>query len=945
MRWAKMIVIMALIFSFSITAAELVEVTYAFQSPQIENIPIGDTTYVRITMPGASSAAHPGHPVLPVKGAQILIPYSMKVDSVKVVSNDEVSLGTGYLVESSPLLMPISADVDDADIYQRDPEIYSKTIPIPESCHEQIGTHTFRGYKILILKLNPVRYIPATGELSYYSSIHVVVHTSSDTRSQSLFRGLPEDGQEALTKIDNPEYLLSYSVTEKAGTRETELMILTLPWLVDAFQPLKAYHDSTGTPTEIYTIVDVLLEIGGGYPEDIRDFIRMKYIADGVQYVLIGDDHNLLPAVYGRDSIMSIGYGLIVADIPTDIFYACLDGPIDYDGDGIYGEPYDGENGGDVDLMADVYVGRAPVDDSLDVVRFINKTIGYLASGSPYLEKILVCGERTYSPGTIRFGKESLVELIDSSGSSGYQTIGIPSNLYNIGWLCAMDIFWKPPDIIAAINENQHIINHLGHNGYYLALKLTVDDLSLLSNSEHFFLYSQGCRAGGFDSSDCWAEHVTVKSESGAFGAVMNSREGWGSAYTTDSPSHRFNRQFWDAVFNPAENKPQLGRANHDSKEDNLFLINNTGIRWIYYETNLFGDPSISIKRPTAATFDFPEGIPSIIIANEPAVFRVNVAGLYDGSPVPGTGLLHYAFGDSEYQTITLTEIEPNQYEVTLPEPECGQKLNFYISVELLSGTRINDISPAAPHSATSIVRILTAFEDDFETNKGWNVSGGLWERGIPTGEGGEYGHPDPTNGCAGPNIYGYNLNGDYENELTEMHLTSPAIDCHFFSNVHLSFHSWLGLGTPPNDSAYVRISTDGVNWIDIWRSSMVYIDSAWKEMNFDISDIAAGQSTVYLRWTMGPTSESGRYCGWNIDDIKVVSHDCLGYFCGDVNGDENIDVADAVYLINYIFKGGQAPSPLESGDANCDGEPNVGDAVYLINYVFKGGPEPCCLQ
>lgn len=33
-------------------------------------------------------------------------------------------------------------------------------------------------------------------------------------------------------------------------------------------------------------------------------------------------------------------------------------------------------------------------------------------------------------------------------------------------------------------------------------------------------------------------------------------------------------------------------------------------------------------------------------------------------------------------------------------------------------------------------------------------------------------------------------------------------------------------------------------------------------------------------------------------------------------------------------------------GDANDDGGVNVGDAVYLINYVFKGGPEPppnCC--
>jgi Zn-dependent metalloprotease len=63
----------------------------------------------------------------------------------------------------------------------------------------------------------------------------------------------------------------------------------------------------------------------------------------------------------------------------------------------------------------------------------------------------------------------------------------------------------------------------------------------------------------------------------------------------------------------------------------------------------------------------------------------------------------------------------------------------------------------------------------------------------------------------------------------------------------------------------------------------------------------------------------------------------------GDANSDGSVNVADAVYIINYVFKGGPAPDPLENGDANCDGDVNVGDAVYIINYVFKGGPEPGC--
>lgn len=66
-------------------------------------------------------------------------------------------------------------------------------------------------------------------------------------------------------------------------------------------------------------------------------------------------------------------------------------------------------------------------------------------------------------------------------------------------------------------------------------------------------------------------------------------------------------------------------------------------------------------------------------------------------------------------------------------------------------------------------------------------------------------------------------------------------------------------------------------------------------------------------------------------------------YICGDANGDGQPNVGDAVFLINYVFKEGDAPDPLKAGDANCDGQTNVGDAVYLIAYVFKGGPAPCC--
>jgi hypothetical protein len=75
--------------------------------------------------------------------------------------------------------------------------------------------------------------------------------------------------------------------------------------------------------------------------------------------------------------------------------------------------------------------------------------------------------------------------------------------------------------------------------------------------------------------------------------------------------------------------------------------------------------------------------------------------------------------------------------------------------------------------------------------------------------------------------------------------------------------------------------------------------------------------------------------------DVEITLS-MVDFVCGDANFDALANIADAVYMINFVFKNGPAPVPLDAGDANCDGSANVADAVYLINYVFKGGPAPC---
>lgn len=93
--------------------------------------------------------------------------------------------------------------------------------------------------------------------------------------------------------------------------------------------------------------------------------------------------------------------------------------------------------------------------------------------------------------------------------------------------------------------------------------------------------------------------------------------------------------------------------------------------------------------------------------------------------------------------------------------------------------------------------------------------------------------------------------------------------------------------------------------------------------------------NTVYY-WKIKAFDTQGNYIWSQLDSFHVVT-----FKPGDVNGDGKLSVSDVVYLINYLFKGGPAPVPIETGDPNYDGKATVADVVYLINYLFKGGLPP----
>ncbi len=227
-----------------------------------------------------------------------------------------------------------------------------------------------------------------------------------------------------------------------------------------------------------------------------------------------------------------------------------------------------------------------------------------------------------------------------------------------------------------------------------------------------------------------------------------------------------------------------------------------------------------------------------------------------DGGTIPVSGVL--AAGGGSVQV----EVTLGSMAAALGSGNYAETINF------------DDITNGVTLTVDHTLEIgrTTIYSFDLSTDPGWSTDG-AWEYGAPLGGGGlSNGFPDPTAGATGANVYGYNLAGDYTDNLAPQHLVTTAINCVGASGVKVRFKRWLNTGDRKADKARFMVSNDGVNFVQRWSNPSVITDSAWVQNASDISAIADGEPTVYLRWTQGSTDASGTYSGWNIDDIEITA-------------------------------------------------------------------------
>ena len=160
-------------------------------------------------------------------------------------------------------------------------------------------------------------------------------------------------------------------------------------------------------------------------------------------------------------------------------------------------------------------------------------------------------------------------------------------------------------------------------------------------------------------------------------------------------------------------------------------------------------------------------------------------------------------------------------------------------------------------------------------------------------------------------------------------------------------------------------VDPDGGNLKNISTSGDYHSQPAWSPDGSVIACtiVKAGNSEIYILDTLGnellqltniPSSDEGSPT-WSplLDAIAFDSNRSgntdiwmigikLYCPCGDVNCDGLVNILDIVYLINYKYKEGTAPDPINRADVNCDDEIDILDIIYLSNYKYKDGPDPC---
>lgn len=340
-----------------------------------------------------------------------------------------------------------------------------------------------------------------------------------------------------------------------------------------------------------------------------------------------------------------------------------------------------------------------------------------------------------------------------------------------------------------------------------------------------------------------------------------------------------------------------------------------------------------------------PVGAPDFVSPNGGTTIAAeftNVAGVLDTSSptlMVDTG--------SGFMAVAMSMTGANTYEADIPGSDCGSEVRYYFSAQTTTGLPQTE-PESAPDAYYSVISAfeapLVAFDDNFETNQGWTVSGdstsastGRWERAIPTGAGNRADPANDFDGSGRAYITGNGTPGSNTDvDVDQTILTSPVMDASGASVI--SYARWFNNAgnTTVDDRFYVEVSDNGgSSWSALETVGVNDPESAggWFVKQFALSDVAGFTPNNQFRIRfIAEDIGGGSIVEAGIDAVKLQVVNC-DVCPADLTGDGTLDFFDvSAFLSAY-----NAQDP--AADFNGDGMFNFFDVSAFLNAFNAGCP------
>ena len=280
----------------------------------------------------------------------------------------------------------------------------------------------------------------------------------------------------------------------------------------------------------------------------------------------------------------------------------------------------------------------------------------------------------------------------------------------------------------------------------------------------------------------------------------------------------------------------------------------------------------------------------SASISSIPLPDTINEAGPYTvtATAASSSGIstinLVYSVDGGAQQTVAMTSTgTPNQFSANIPGQQAPSAVSYFVDASTGSGGSLR--FPATGTSDFIVGVVDRVFFQDFESGDGGFISGfsstqNDWQFGSPTGSNGTssgVAWQDPGQAASGANCWGNdlgigNFNGAYQSNVNNW-LDSPTIPTNGVQGLKLRFQRWVSVEDGQFDQTTLLVNGQQV-WQNPTGSNLT--ESSWTPVEYDISSITNGSSTVQVRFQL--QSDAGlNLGGWALDDFELVAiSDCL---------------------------------------------------------------------